>query len=114
MIEKNTEQFDEDNEEVVVTFVDEDGKEDYFIEEMIIEVNGEKFSLLVPTEGDEVASEHEHSHECSCHCQEEDDDTAFFAKIVVNEKGEEEYIIPTDEEFEAACKAYDELIDVEG
>ena len=35
------------------------------------------------------------------------------AKIVTNENGEEEYVEPTDEEFEAVQKAYDALLEEE-
>ena len=109
MADKEKEVLDDD--EVVVTFVDEDGNEEYFIEEMVLMVNGERFALLVPTCSDEEV-EHEHHHDgCSCGC--EDEDAAFFAKIIKDENGEDEYVIPSDEEFEAACKAYDELMDSE-
>lgn len=101
----------EDEDEVIVTFVDEDGNEEYYIEEMILEVNGEKFALLVPTCDDEEA-EAEHEHHDGCCCEDEADE-AFFAKIIINDKGEEEYVMPSDEEFDAACQAYDKLMDEE-
>lgn len=101
-----------DEEETIVTFVDEDGNEEDYIEEMVLEVDGKQFALLIPICDDEEAeTEHEHHDDCCC-CEDEADE-AFFAKIIINEKGEEEYVMPTDEEFEAACKAYDELMDDE-
>ena len=89
---------------------DEDGNELYFAEEMRLLVNDDEYALLVPTVSDEEAAEHAHGDE-ECEC--DDDDAAFFAKIVKDENGEEEYIEPNDEEFKAVCAAYDELVDDE-
>ena len=82
------------------------------MEELILQVNGEKYALLVPTVSDEEAEEGEHHHEDGCGCEDEED-AAFFAKIVLDENGEEAYIELTDEEFEAVCAAYDELLEGE-
>ncbi|MFA6850577.1 MAG: DUF1292 domain-containing protein, partial [Selenomonadaceae bacterium] len=49
---------------------------------------------------------------CGCGCEDDDEDV-LIAKIVKNEDGEEEYIDPTDEEFEAVQKAYDAIMDEE-
>ena len=78
----------------------------------ILEVQGDKYALLVPTCEDDEEEEghchcHDHNHE------EDDDDAAFFAKIVLDESGEEAYIEPTDEEFEAVLAAYEALMDEE-
>ena len=45
---------------------------------------------------------------CDCGCG---DENVVIAKIVVDENGEEVYVDPTDEEFEAVQKAYDELME---
>ncbi len=103
----------EDNDEIIVVMTDEDGNEFYYREEMILPVGEDKYALLVPTHADdEDAHEHEDGCGCGCGC-EDDEDAAFFAKIVLDEKGEEEYIEPSDEEFEAVCKAYDKLMEDE-
>ncbi|MBF1705127.1 MAG: DUF1292 domain-containing protein, partial [Selenomonas sp.] len=47
---------------------------------------------------------------CGCGCGEHDEDV-LIAKIVMGESGEEEYIEPTDEEFDAVQRAYDALMD---
>lgn len=96
-----------DNEEMVVVMTDEDGNEFYYREELIIPVGDDKFALLVGIHENEEGEEC-----CGCGCEEDDDDV-FIAKIVTNEKGEEEYVDPTDEEFEAVQKAYDKLMDEE-
>ena len=39
------------------------------------------------------------------------DDEVIIAKIIVNENGQEEYIEPTDEEFEKVQEAYEKYLD---
>jgi len=96
-IEKETENFDDD---MIIEMTSEDGETFYCREEMIVPVNGEKYALLVPIELDDEGYEVE---------SESDEDEAFFAKIVLDENGEECFIEPSEEEFEAVVKAYDEL-----
>lgn len=102
-----------DEEEMVVVMTDEEGNEFYYREEMIIPVGDEKYALLVGIHDhdDEQEQEHEHEH-CGCGCGEgEDDEDVLIAKIVKNEQGEEEYVDPTDEEFEKVQAAYDAIMD---
>ena len=99
-----------DDEEMVVVMTDENGNEFYYREEMIIPVGEEKYALLVGIhDHDEEESE---SCGCGCGCEDGDEDV-LIAKIVVNEQGEEEYVDPTDEEFEKVQAAYDALMDEE-
>lgn len=93
-------------EDVVVVMTDEDGHEYYYREEMIIPVDEERYALLVGIHGEDE----EHAAGCGCGCEDGDEDV-IIAKIVVNDEGEEEYIEPSDEEFEAVQKAYDALLD---
>lgn len=95
-----------EDEDIVVVMTDEEGNEFYYREEMIIPVGEEKFALLVG-----ISEEHEHEH-CDCGCEGEDEDV-IIAKIVKNEAGEDEYIEPTDDEFDAVQKAYDAIMDAE-
>lgn len=97
------EEFLEDD--VLIEMTDAEGNVFYYVEEMIIPVDGENFALLV-----EVKDDHEHSEGCDCGCE---DDDVIIAKIVVNEDGEEEYIEPTDEEFAKVQEAYEKLLDEE-
>jgi len=98
-----------DEEEMVVVMTDEEGNEFYYREEMIIPVGDEKYALLVGIHDHD--EEHEHEH-CGCGCGEgEDDEDVLIAKIVKNEQGEEEYVDPTDEEFEKVQTAYDAIMD---
>lgn len=99
-----------DDEEMVVVMTDENGNEFYYREEMIIPVGEEKYALLVGIhDHDEEESE---SCGCGCGCEDGDEDV-LIAKIIVNEQGEEEYVDPTDEEFEKVQAAYDALMDEE-
>ena len=103
---------DEDFEDVIVEMTDDDGNSYYYVEQMIIPVGDDRFALLVEVP-DEEEHEHHHDHEgCECGCGCEDGDV-IIAKIVTDENGEDIYVEPTDEEFEAVQKAYDELIDDE-
>ena len=104
----NEEQMEDD--EVIVVMTDDEGNEYYYAQELILQVDGDKYALLVPTCADDEEEDchcHEHEHE------DDDEDAAFFAKIVLDESGEEEYITPTDEEFEAVVAAYEALMEEE-
>ena len=98
---------DMQDEDVMVVMTDGEGNEYYYQEEMIIPVGDQKYALLVGIHEDED----DHGHGCGCGCGCEDDEDVLIAKIVVNDEGEEEYIEPTDEEFEAVQKAYDALVE---
>lgn len=106
MADKDLMQEDDDP---IVVMTDEEGNEYYYAEEMIIPVGEDKFALLISIENEEHEHEH-HEHGCDCGCEDAD---VIIAKIVVNEDGEEEYVEPTDEEFEAVQAAYDALMDDE-
>ena len=105
----NEEQLGDD--EIIVVMTDNEGNEYYYVQELILEVQGDKYALLVPTceEDDEEGHCHCHDH----NHEEDDEDSAFFAKMVLDESGEEAYIEPTDEEFEAVLAAYEALMDEE-
>ena len=107
----NEEFFDGDNleEDIIVEMTDDEGNVYRYSEEMIIPVGNENFAILVGIHDDEEEEEHHcHCGECGddCDC----DEDVIIAKIVVNEDGEEEYVEPTDEEFEAVQRAYEELM----
>ena len=93
------------DDDFLIEMTDEDGNVFYYVEEMIIPVDGENFALLV-----EVKDDHDHGEGCDCGCE---DDDVIIAKIVINANGEEEFIEPTDEEFEKVQEAYEKLLDEE-
>ncbi len=89
-----------DDENIVVEFKDEAGNSLYYQQEMIIPVNGMDFALLIGlnVENDETF---------------EDEENVIIAKIVKDENGEDEYVDPTDEEFDAVQAVYEEMCDAE-
>lgn len=103
-MDKRNEEFLDDD--VIIEMTDEDGNIFYYVQEMIIPVDGENFALLVEVDD----NEHEHGEGCDCGCE---DDDVIIAKIVVNADGQEEYIEPTDEEFEKVQEAYEKILDEE-
>lgn len=108
---KNNSVIEDDSEGTVVVITDEDGNEYNYVEEMVFPVGEDEYAILVSIDGDECGCgcEEEHIHDEECDCEEEVD--VILAKIVKDENGEVEYIEPTDEEFEMAQKAYEELMD---
>ena len=91
------------DDDFLIEMTDDEGNVFYYVEEMIIPVGEEKFAMLV-----EVKDEHEPGCDCGC-----EDDDVIIAKIVVNADGEEEYVEPSDEEFEKVQAAYEKLLDEE-
>lgn len=101
MADKILDEMDENiDENIIVEFNDDNGNSLYYQQEMIIPVDGQDFALLVGlnVENDESFDEEEN---------------VIIAKIVKDENGEDEYVDPTDEEFEAVQKAYNDLCDAE-
>ena len=109
MSDKEKEILDEDAD-IIVEMTDEEGNSYYYREEMIIPVGDDKFALLIGIHDEE--EEEEHAHSCGCGCGEHDEDV-LIAKVVMGDDGEEEYVEPTDEEFDAVQRAYDALMDDE-
>ena len=97
-------------DEAIVVMTDEDGNEYYYYEEMVIPIEGKNYAILVPMDIDED------EEGCSCGCDCADDKTAvedidvFIARIDMDDDGEDVYVDPTDEEFEAVKKAYEEFM----
>ena len=101
MADKILDEMDENiDENIIVEFNDDNGNSLYYQQEMIIPVDGQDFALLVGlnVENDESFDEEEN---------------VIIAKIVKDENGEDEYVDPTDEEFEAVQQAYNERCDAE-
>ena len=105
MTEKDNEIMEDD--ELIVVMTDEEGNEYYYREELIIPVGEDRFALLVEIQEDDCEDGYDDDG-CDCGCG---DENVVIAKIVVDENGEEVYVDPTDEEFEAVQKAYDELME---
>ena len=102
--------IDELDENIIVEMTDADGNVYLYEEEMIIPIDDKKFALLVALPYEEEEEEHHHGADCDCGCGcgcEEDD--VIIAKVITNEDGEEEYIEPTEEEFEIVKQAYNDF-----
>ncbi|MBQ7453666.1 MAG: DUF1292 domain-containing protein [Selenomonadaceae bacterium] len=97
------ENFDDD---FLIEMTDAEGNVFYYVEEMIIPVDGENFALLVEVKDCDHDENCDCGYDCGC-----DDDDVVIAKVIVNEDGEEEYIEPTDEEFAKVQEAYEQLLD---
>jgi len=95
----------EDVEELVVVMTDEEGNEYYYREDMIVPVGDKRFAILVPLQAEEDCECDDHG----CGCEEEETDV-YIARIDTDEEGEDVYVDPTDEEFEAVRQAYEELV----
>ena len=91
------------DEDVIVVMTNEDGDELYYREEMMIPIGADRFAVLIALN---ASSEDELAHA-------EEGDEATIAKIVTDEDGEDIYTDPTDEEFEAVCRAYEALLEEE-
>ena len=104
MTEKDNEIMEDD--ELIVVMTDEEGNEYYYREDMIIPVGEKRYAILIPIDIDDCEDE-----SCDCHSHDDEEIDVFIARIDVDENGEEVYVDPTDEEFEAVQKAYDELME---
>ncbi len=94
----------DDMEELVVVMTDEEGNEYYYREDMIVPVGDKRFAILVPLDAECECDD----EDCECEAEETD---VFIARIDTDENGEDVYVDPTDEEFEAVRQAYEELVD---
>ncbi|MEM5766902.1 MAG: DUF1292 domain-containing protein [Bacillota bacterium] len=93
-----------EDEDMIVVFTDDDGNEFYYREDFLVEIDDKKFAVLVSISEDD---------EEDCGCDDDDCDCGgdtFIARIEPDEKGEEIYVDPTDEEFEMVREAYEEYL----
>lgn len=88
-----------EDQEAVVVITDEEGNESYYLEEMVIPMDNKNFALLtqIPEDDDSDPDEAE--------------DNVIIARMDFDENGEPVYLDPTDEEFDAVRRAYEEIMD---
>lgn len=85
--------------EVSVVVVDDgEGNETYYEEEVVIAHDGKNFAVLVSLPPEEC--------EPGCKCHEEP--TIIIARID-REDGEDVYVAPTEDEYEAVVQLYEEM-----
>jgi len=94
-----------EDEDQIVVMSDEEGNEYYYREEMVIPLGDKNFALLIPIGECECDNE-----QCVCHESEDEDPDVYIARIDFDENGEEVYLDPTEEEFEAVRNAYEEMV----
>ncbi|MDD6570493.1 DUF1292 domain-containing protein [Acidaminococcus timonensis] len=88
-----------EDQEAVVVITDEQGNESYYLEEMVIPMDNKNFALLtqIPEDDDTDPDDAE--------------DNVIIARMDFDDNGDPVYLDPTDEEFEAVRKAYEEIMD---
>jgi uncharacterized protein YrzB (UPF0473 family) len=92
-----------DMNESIVVMTDEEGNEKFYREEVLFPVGDNTFAVLVELRMTEEGDIEDLDEEADI----------FMAKVEIDEDGEETYTDPTDEEFEAALAAYEEIFDDE-
>ncbi|WP_416181823.1 DUF1292 domain-containing protein [Acidaminococcus timonensis] len=95
-----------EDQEAVVVITDEKGNESYYLEEMVIPMDNKNFALLtqIPEEDDTDPDEDDTDPD-------EAEDNVIIARMDFDENGEPVYLDPTDEEFDAVRRAYEEIMD---
>ena len=88
--------LDYEGEVTVVTFTDDEGHETHYEEDMVINYDGKRFAVLVSLPPEDC--------EPGCKCHEEPE--VIIARID-QEDGEDIYVAPTDEEFDAVLALYE-------
>lgn len=86
----------------VVVIDDGEGHETYYEEDMVINYEGKSFAVLISLPPEDC--------EPGCKCHEEPE--VIIARIDT-ENGEDVYVGPTDEEFEAVLAIYEDSFDEE-
>lgn len=86
-----------EGEVAVVIIEDEEGNELYYEEDMVIPYEGKDYAILLSLPP-EVCEDNQ--------CMEEPE--LIIARIDKDENGEDVYVSPTDEEFDAIVKIYEE------
>ena len=103
----------DDDEGTIVVITDDEGNEYNYAQELEFPAGDDTFAILVSIDGDSCGCEghdHEHVHEDGeeCGCEEVE---VILAKVIKDEDGNVEYVEPTEEEFERAQKAYNDMMD---
>ncbi len=99
MEKKDEKLLETEDQEAVVVITDAEGNETYYLEEMVIPMDQKNFALLTQIPGEDDTD------------PDDEEDNVIIARVDFDENGEPVYLDPTDEEFEAVRKAYEEIMD---
>lgn len=96
---KDQDMLQTEDQEALVVVTDDKGNKTYYAEEMVIPIDNKSFALLLS-----VNLWMKRKQKAL-----EEDDAVMIARIEFDTDGEPVYVDPTDEEFEAVKKAYEEI-----
>ena len=99
MEKKDEKLLETEDQEAVVVITDAEGNETYYLEEMVIPMDQKNFALLTQIPGEDDTD------------PDDEEDNVIIARVDFDENGDPVYLDPTDEEFEAVRKAYEEIMD---
>ncbi|MCQ2373687.1 MAG: DUF1292 domain-containing protein [Phascolarctobacterium sp.] len=89
----------EEYEEQIIEMVDDQGNKSYYLVDMIIPMEKNNFAVLVGVELDDKGN-----------MKDVDEENMVISRVEF-EDGEEVYVAPTDEEFEAVRDAYEKMME---
>lgn len=92
-------EFDEEDMPII-EMEDENGNKAYYGVDMVIPMEKNNFAILVGIILDEKGE-----------FKDVDEENLVISRIEFDENGEEVYVAPTDEEFEAAREAYEKMVE---
>jgi len=102
--------FSDDMDEKLVTLVDEDGAERDFVVIDIIELEGSRYAVLLPTENVEMDEDMDLDEELD-EDEGEDEGEAIILKFVNDEEGNEILVdIEDDEEWDKVADAWEQMV----
>lgn len=96
---KDINEMEEYEEEQIIEMLDDQGNKSYYLVDMIIPMEKNNFAVLVGVELDDKGN-----------MKDVDEENMVISRVEF-EDGEEVYVAPTDEEFEAVRDAYEKMME---
>ena len=87
-----------EEEEQIIEMVDEKGNKSFYVVDMILPLEKNNFAVLMGITLDEKGE-----------FKDVDEENLVISRVEFDANGEEVYVAPTDEEFEAARQAYEKM-----
>ena len=92
----------------VVVIEDENGAELYYEEDMVIEHDGKRFAILISLPPEEADAKPCGCGDADCEHDHGQDEPEVIIARIEEEDGEDVYVAPTDEEFDAVLAIYED------